>query len=513
MPLSTPSDELFGAHTALVHAIFKFTADLADRSTLALDPEATTYYLMNTVVFSLPMSAELAAITRGRGAAALAHGSLDEADRGALGVYGHLLREKIATARQDLDRAHRTIGDSDGKQALQSLSLSDFDAFSSLVIELASGSAAKQVDSTEYFNVGSKAVDVVYLAHARLSMRLRDLLIQRKAANARSVALIGTVSALSVSFALYLFVAFSRRTAADVKEISDCMQRMSTGDLRGQLEISGIDELALIRRRMNELLSALNRILLATKASAVSVFSGSEEIAAGNVDLSTRTEEQAASLQETAASMEQLTSTVRHNVENARRAGTLSREASSKAEGSGEVIAQAVEVMRDIGRRSAEMAEIIGTIEGIAFQTNILALNAAVEAARAGEHGRGFAVVATEVRMLAQRSAVAAKDVKEMIERSGASVAGGTRLFSSAHQAVANVISSINGVDTIVNEIAGASVQQGAGIEQINIAITQLDHATQQNAALVEQSAAASASLKEQALQMEKLVSTFSFDN
>jgi len=512
VPLTAPAGELFDAHTALVHAIFGFTAELADRSTLALDPEAATYYIMNTVVFSLPASAELAAITRGRGAAALARGSLDEANRGALGVYGNLLREQIATVRQDLNRAQRTLGKSDEKQQVQAPNIADFDAFASSVIELASGSGSKLTNSTEYFDLGSRAVDAVYAAHGKLSDRLRSLLVQRKQANARSVALIGAISVLSVAFALYLFVAFARRTASDVKEIADCMQRVGAGDLRGQLSTNGKDELALIRRGMNELLFALNRILQATKASAVSVFSGSEEIAAGNLDLSVRTEEQAASLEETAASMEELTSTVRHNVENARRAGVLSREASSRAADSGEVIVKAVEVMQEFGKRSAEMAQIIGTIEGIAFQTNILALNAAVEAARAGNHGKGFAVVAAEVRMLAHRSALAAKDVKEMIERSGKSVAGGTQLFSAAHEAVASAISSINDVDTIVNEIAGASTQQGAGIEQMNIAITQLDQATQQNAALVEQSAAASASLKEQALKMERLVSDFKFD-
>ncbi|WP_254073725.1 methyl-accepting chemotaxis protein [Burkholderia sp. S171] len=317
------------------------------------------------------------------------------------------------------------------------------------------------------------------------------------------------LSAGSVGLALYLFFAFAQRTGDDVREIAECMASAGAGDLRNRLDVTGRDELASIRGGLNTLLVALNDMIVSTKASAESVLAGSEEIASGNLDLSRRTEEQAASLEQTAASMEELTSTVRHNTDNARQAGALSRDASTKATSSGEIITRAVAVMNEIGKRSAEMGDMISTIESIAFQTNILALNAAVEAARAGDQGKGFAVVAGEVRTLAHRTAVAAKDVKGLIERSAERVQGGTVLFHEADAAIQSVITSISDVDVIINEIAGASAQQVDGIEQVNVAIAQLDRVTQQNAALVEEAAAASASLKEQALRMEGVVAEF----
>ena len=517
MPLTGSGKDVFDAHTALVRAIFAFTADLADASQLALDPDAATYYLANSVALSLPGAAEMAAITRGKGAAALAaaatsQATLSEADRAALGVHAAFLRDQIGIVRNDLKRVQRALGTSDAASAMQHLNFDDADAFDKIVADLAANPSAPVPETNAYFDSGTRAVDAVYRAHGRLSALLKSLLDARAHAQAVHIAVLSVLSAVSVGVALYLFVAFARRTGADVNELASSMEQASAGDLRGRLDASGRDELASIKLRMNELLAALGRTITTTRTSAESVLTGSQEIAAGNLDLSRRTEEQAASLEETAASMEQLTATVRHNADNAKQAGLLSREASAKASASGEVITRAVDVMSEIGRRSTEMAAMISTIEGIAFQTNILALNAAVEAARAGEQGKGFAVVAGEVRTLAHRTASAAKDVKDMIERSAASVEGGTRLFADAHAAICSVIESVTNVDAIVNEIAGASLQQGEGIEQVNIAISQLDRTTQQNAALVEQAAAASASLKEQALTMEKVVATFHVD-
>ncbi|MFC0398042.1 methyl-accepting chemotaxis protein [Paraburkholderia rhizosphaerae] len=512
MPLSGPGKDVFDAHTALVRAIFAFTADLADASQLALDPQAVTYYLANSVALSLPSAAEMAAIARGKGAAALSQGQLSAADRGALGVHATFLRDQIDTVRHDLKRVQHALGSMDGATLVQSVNFDNFDAFGNTVASLASNPNAPLPESNAYFDAGTRAVDAVYRAHGQLSGLLKSLLAARERAQAAHIAVLSVLSAASVSVALYLFIAFARRTGDDVNDIAGSMTQASAGDLRGRLDVSGRDELASIKLRLNELLASLNRTIVTTKASAESVLTGSEEIASGNLDLSRRTEEQAASLEQTAASMEELTATVRHNADNAKQAGALSREASTKASASGEVITRAVGVMHEIGKRSTDMAAMISTIEGIAFQTNILALNAAVEAARAGEQGKGFAVVAGEVRTLAHRTATAAKDVKEMIERSSSSVEGGTRLFHDAQAAIRSVIESVTNVDAIVNEIAGASLQQGEGIEQVNIAITQLDRTTQQNAALVEQAAAASASLKEQALRMEEVVATFHVD-
>jgi len=509
MALSGNAKDLFDAHTALVRAIFAFTSNLADSSQLALDPEPATYYLINTVVFSLPDAAEMAAIARGKGAAALSAAELNPVDRGALGVYAVMLRDQIEIVRQDLSRVARALDGSTASQQVGTLSFDDFDTFSKTVASLASDTGTPTVDANGYFAMGTRAVDSLYGAHAKLSTLLRGLLADRASAEARRVWTMSLLSAGSVGLALYLFFAFAQRTGDDVREIAECMASAGAGDLRNRLDVTGRDELASIRGGLNTLLVALNDMIVSTKASAESVLAGSEEIASGNLDLSRRTEEQAASLEQTAASMEELTSTVRHNTDNARQAGALSRDASTKATSSGEIITRAVAVMNEIGKRSAEMGDMISTIESIAFQTNILALNAAVEAARAGDQGKGFAVVAGEVRTLAHRTAVAAKDVKGLIERSSERVQGGTALFHEADKAIQSVIASISDVDVIINEIAGASAQQVDGIEQVNVAIAQLDRVTQQNAALVEEAAAASASLKEQALRMEGVVAEF----
>jgi methyl-accepting chemotaxis protein len=235
----------------------------------------------------------------------------------------------------------------------------------------------------------------------------------------------------------------------------------------------------------------------------------SKEIASGNADLSSRTEEQASSLEETASSMEELTSTVKQNAENAKQANQLAAGASEVAVKGGTVVGQVVTTMSSINESSKKIVDIISVIDGIAFQTNILALNAAVEAARAGEQGRGFAVVATEVRTLAQRSAAAAKEIKELIGDSVEKVGAGTKLVDEAGKTMEEIVSSVKRVTDIMAEITAASQEQSAGIEQVNTAITQMDEVTQQNAALVEEAAAAAESMEEQAGNLATAVAIF----
>jgi len=243
------------------------------------------------------------------------------------------------------------------------------------------------------------------------------------------------------------------------------------------------------------------------------IAAASTEIASGNLDLSSRTEEQASSLAETASSMEQLTSTVRQNADNARQANQLAMNASEVAQRGGAVVAQVVSTMDEINSSARKIVDIISVIDGIAFQTNILALNAAVEAARAGEQGKGFAVVATEVRSLAQRSAAAAKEIKELIGNSVDKVDAGSTLVSQAGATMDEVVTSIQRVTDIMGEITSASAEQSSGIEHVNHAISQMDSVTQQNAALVEEAAAAAASLQDQAASLAQVVSIFKLDD
>ncbi|MDB5774023.1 MAG: hypothetical protein JWP38_156 [Herbaspirillum sp.] len=284
--------------------------------------------------------------------------------------------------------------------------------------------------------------------------------------------------------------------------------RIAEGDLDLLVDVKAKDTssmLYMMRRMQQQLSSTIAQI----RQGADSIDAGAREIAAGNLDLSSRTEQQAASLEETASSMEELTSTVKQNADNARQAGQLARSASDIAARGGEVVGQVVETMQGITDSSRKMADIIGVIDAIAFQTNILALNAAVEAARAGEQGRGFAVVASEVRSLAQRSAQAAKEIKGLIDDSVARVGSGSALVERAGATMDEVVVAVKRVTDIMGEIASASEEQSIGIEQVNQAITQMDRVTQQNAALVEEAAAAAGSLEDQTRKLQEAVSIF----
>ncbi|KAF1042868.1 MAG: Methyl-accepting chemotaxis protein I [Herbaspirillum frisingense] len=287
---------------------------------------------------------------------------------------------------------------------------------------------------------------------------------------------------------------------------------ISEGDLGRHIAIQSQDEMGKLMSGLKGMRDGLRATVTAVRRSVDSIATATSQIASGNTDLSQRTEEQAASLEETAASMEELTSAVKQNSESAREASAVASEAESIALRGGEVTDQVVSTMRDIQSSSDKMSAIITVIDGIAFQTNILALNAAVEAARAGEQGRGFAVVATEVRGLAQRSAVAAKEIKQLIDESVGKVDSGTSLVEQAGATMQQVTGAVRKVTAIIREISLASDEQKDGIDQVNKAITQMDGVTQQNAALVEEAAAAAISLQEQARTLQGAVAMFRYD-
>ncbi|MBT9568816.1 MAG: PAS domain-containing protein [Thiobacillus sp.] len=317
------------------------------------------------------------------------------------------------------------------------------------------------------------------------------------------ISLAGIPMALGVSVLTY------RVVVIPLEHSREEVDRMSSGDLTGHIEACGITELA-------DLMQSLRVLQINTKLLVGQIQEATElvnisaaEIASGNSDLSSRTESQASSLEETASSMEQLTSTVKQNAESARHANQLVHSTADIAQNGGEIAGKVVETMASIKQSSRKIADIIGVIDGIAFQTNILALNAAVEAARAGEQGRGFAVVASEVRNLAQRSAGAAKEIKMLIEDSVSKVDAGGKLVDETGEAMDDIVTSVQLVADIVRGIAEASQEQSTGIEQVNHAVGQMDEITQQNAALVEQAAAASASMQSQARRLVQLVSGF----
>jgi len=311
-----------------------------------------------------------------------------------------------------------------------------------------------------------------------------------------------------LALGLALIVRAIARPAAKILE-GFTLLAQGEGDLTARIEVKTNDELGRMVAAFNMTMEKLHALISQVRDMAGSISVGAKQIASGNADLSQRTEEQASSLEETASSMEELTSTVKQNAENARQANQLAAGASDVAVRGGEVVSQVVQTMSSINDSSKKIVEIIGVIDGIAFQTNILALNAAVEAARAGEQGRGFAVVATEVRNLAQRSAAAAKEIKELIGSSVQKVDNGTRLVDQAGKTMEEVVSAVKRVSDIISEIAAASHEQSSGIEQVNQAVTQMDEVTQQNAAVVEEAAAAAESMQEQAQALAQAVAVF----
>jgi len=331
----------------------------------------------------------------------------------------------------------------------------------------------------------------------------------------RSVTISALVGGL-VGGGIGLFVVFlvSRAIAAPVARAAQMLGEIAdgNGDLSRRMPVESEDEVGALADGFNRFVSSLNATIRKVRDSTETIATASSEIASGNLDLSSRTEAQASSLEETASAMEELTATVTQNAESAKHANQLVQSASGYATEGGEVVGRVVQTMVSIKDSSRKIVDIIGVIDGIAFQTNILALNAAVEAARAGEQGRGFAVVASEVRNLAQRSASAAKEIKELISDSVLKVDAGSVLVDEAGVTMSKIVSSVEQVTSIMGEIVAASHEQSEGIAQVNLAVTEIDSTTQQNAALVEEAAAAAGSLQEQAANLAEVVSVFKLE-
>ncbi|MET3107609.1 methyl-accepting chemotaxis protein [Oxalobacteraceae bacterium GrIS 2.11] len=340
------------------------------------------------------------------------------------------------------------------------------------------------------------------------------VIAKQSEADANSILGQAKIQALLVSLAVIAAVGFmgfriTRKLINSLEEAVEISTRVASGDLTGNIEVTSQDEFGQLMQSLKDMNDSLVKIVGQVRIGTDTITTASAEIASGNLELSSRTESQASSLEETAASMEQLTSTVKHNSENAQMANKLAVTASEIAVRGGDEVTKVVQTMGTINDSAKKIVDIISVIDGIAFQTNILALNAAVEAARAGEQGRGFAVVASEVRNLAQRSAAAAKEIKGLIGTSVDNVEAGSRLVNQAGITMAEVVNSIRQVTDVMTEITAASREQSQGINQVNQAVIDMDSVTQQNAALVEEAAAAAGAMQDQASHLTEVVRVF----
>ncbi len=495
------------AHTQFIGALLDVLGQATDGSNLILDPDIDTYYLMDLSTTRVPQLIELTARMQLAGAQALGGEASPAAmrllaDRMPLVEYHEdqtrIGLAKITTATPEL------AGTLKADPAVRELR-----AFVELSRNSFFGDGAKG-DKAAYGDAARQAIDAQFEVSTRLFDDL-DRLIEKRIAGMTWVRDVTTVVvAVALAAGIYLFYCFFLVTRGGLREVQKHLEAMTAGDLTTHPKPWGRDEQAQLMGTLGDMQNSLRSIVSKVRGSSEKIVHASSEIAASAMDLSTRTEQTASNLEQSAASMAQISSTIQHASDNAQEAASVAVANSGVAVRGGEVIGRVVSTMQEIHASSNKISDIIGLIDGIAFQTNILALNAAVEAARAGEQGRGFAVVAGEVRSLAQRSALAAKEIKGLIASSVERVDSGTRIVEGAGLTMQELVGSAKRMSDLLREISAAAKQESAGVNQVGLAVRELDRMTQQNVALVEQTAAAASSLKAQAGDLASEVAKFS---
>jgi methyl-accepting chemotaxis protein len=472
---------------------------------------AASYATVNTVPSLLTLNQAFVPFTQMRTAVWQHMASKDAARRDALETGISEARTAVGKALEQYEKENISGEQDKALLATDRAVLLRYDAVRDRVLAL---SKAGELDAARDLLMQNQPIIKELVDALAAHHRYNENLAAKGAANGAAAAASARWISISLALAVTALVAgmgllLARRIVASLDSAIGVARTIASGDLSVEVRATSNDEVGQLMTALADMRASLVRIVAEVRSGTDSISTASGEIAAGNLDLSARTEQQAGSLEETASAMEELTATVRHNSDNALQAQHMAVSASDKAQRGGQVMGDVIRTMTAIDSASNKIADIIGVIDGIAFQTNILALNAAVEAARAGEQGRGFAVVATEVRNLAHRSAAAAREIKALISDSVEQVAQGGKLVRQAGAAMTEVVDTVRSVTDIVNDISAAGVEQSTGIEEINRAITQMDEVTQQNAALVEEAAAASQSLQEQAAILAGVVSTF----
>ena len=500
----------FKAHSALVASLLQAIYRVNKASRLLLDPEPEVYFLVVAGLSESPRIAEAAAQLRGMGAGMIASGERDPAAQMVLASRLGELEDHLRSYETALQSAFEYSPQV--QAALQpdvGAPLAAVRGFADTVRTQLLGNDPPTLAYAEFFAAGTAAVDAQLAMTDRVSGVAADTLHARERRDRWLLgAVVAAVAGLALAAALLAW-RLARGIVQPVREAVSLAQAFAQGDLTRSWATDRRDEIGVLMNALDAARLAWVDIMRQLRHTAESVSTASGQIAAGNQDLSGRTESAASSLQETAASVEQITGTVRHTADAARTASQLATDAAQAARDGGTVVARVVSTMDGINGSSRKIADIIGVIDGIAFQTNILALNAAVEAARAGEQGRGFAVVAGEVRTLAQRSAQAAREIKSLIGASVEQVEAGAALVRDAGTSMDDIVAAVQRVSDLVGEISSAAHEQSAGLSQVNVAVASLDQTTQQNAALVEESAAAAESLLDQARRLSGAVERF----
>jgi methyl-accepting chemotaxis protein len=501
-------DGVFSAHTAHVQALLSLLGVATDGSNLTLDPDIDTYYLMDAAMFRLPVMLEAAAQARGLGVAILTTGTVTPAQTRKVIENLTLLKSNQEAMVDGIKKAIAYNADVKAGVSMDE-ELAALTALFARVESTLLRAEGVQGDVATHLAVANKAIDAMLQTGAKATDKL-DALIALRVGNlegARNGAVI--VVTVSLLAAAYLFIAFGKVLGGGLKEVSLHIEAMRDGDLTTEPVAWGRDEAAVLMATLKEMQGSLRRIVGQVRVVADSIVGSSTEISTGANDLRGRTEKSAASLEETASAMEQIAATVKRNEESVDEAAKLAAANVIAAKRGGEVMGQLVQTMQAINGTSGRIGDIIGTIEGIAFQTNILALNAAVEAARAGEQGRGFAVVASEVRALAHRSSVASKEIKALISGSVEQAQTGVRVVQQAGTSIDEIVGTADRVRSLLAEVAVGAREQSAGVAQSASAVQQLDTVTQQNAALVEETANSAVSLKGHAHALVREVSQF----